>query len=217
MLTSSRPKKWVEYNVVEINTHAKQSIVRYRVEGFRGMSATTYGKWVIQYDKNQTHFKCIRDILKMIYERDSSSKVLIFLPLIELCVDCSIFLIKQLNYDKDFEYDLNIKTIHSQNSKSDNEDNKKADVIVTTIGSCGTGTDIPGITAIICCSPYKSNITASQCAGRIRYCGKQCYYYDIYDASVKMDKILCKLRGKTLSKLATGTNYMKWEDEQETK
>ena len=57
-------------------------------------------------------------------------------------------------------------------------------MIVTTIGSCGTGTDIPGITAIISCSPYVSKITAMQVFGRIRYCGKICDYYDIEDDGV---------------------------------
>jgi superfamily II DNA or RNA helicase len=217
LLTSSTPKKWVEYTTVEINSNAKQSIVKYRVEGFRGMSAVSYGKWVIQYDKKQTHFKCIRDLLKLIYEKDSSAKVLIFLPLIELCTECSIFLIKQLNYDKDFPYDLNIKTINSHNSKSENEDNKKADVIVTTIGSCGTGTDIPGITAIISASPFVSSVTSKQVLGRMRYCGKRCYYYDIYDASVNMDRFWMKSRRKTMSTLALKTDNIVWKDDEETK
>ena len=219
LLTADRPKKWVEYNAVEINTYTPPKIVRFKVEGYRGkMSAVSYGKWVIQYDKRQTHFKCIVDILKTIYEADSMSKVIIFMPLIDLCTDCVYFLIKHLNYDESFQYDLNIQTINSKNSKSENEANKHADVIVTTIGSCGTGTDIPGITTIINCSPMISRINCQQVFGRIRYCGKLCYYYDIYDSSVKMDRLWWKSRLKTFKQLATKVNYLQWEpDETDSK
>jgi hypothetical protein len=123
-----------------------------------------------------------------------------------------------LNYDESFPYDLNIQTINSKNSKSENEANKHADVIVTTIGSCGTGTDIPGITAIISCSPYVSSLTAKQTTWRLRYCGKRCYYYDIYDSSVRMDKIWIKSRSKTISSMAIETKYLQWEpDETDSK
>lgn len=215
MLSNNQPKKWVEYITVKINTHVRANIYKYRVAGGRGMNPASYGKWVIAYDKKQTHFKCCRDILKLIYERDSKAKVLLFMPLIDLCSECAYFLTKNLNYDDSFEYDLDIRTINSHNSKSDNERNRKADVIVTTIGSCGTGTDIPGVTDIISCSPYCSTITAKQVMGRIRYCGKVCHYYDIYDESVLMDKIWIKSRCKQLRHLALNTRDISWEDEEE--
>lgn len=211
LLTSGQPSKWVEYNMVKLNTHAKPNIVRYRVEGGRGMNPATYGKWVIKQDTKLTHFKCCRDLLKIIYERDSTAKVLVFMPLIDLCTDCAYFLTKQLNYDKDFEYDLTIRTINSSNPPKVNEENKHADVIVTTIASCGTGTDIPGITDIINCSPFVSRVTAKQVFGRIRYCGKQCHFYDIHDESVRMDGYWIKSRSKVFKELATKTNYLDYE------
>jgi len=118
-----------------------------------------------------------------------------------------------LNYDSTFDYDLDIRTINSNNSKSENERNKSADVIVTTIASCGTGTDIPGITDIISCSPFVSKITAEQVFGRIRYCGKLCHYYDIYDTSVQMDKFWLRSRSKKLSQLALNVKHLEWHDE----
>ena len=213
LLNTNHPKKWVEYTVVEINTHVNPAIYKYRVAGGRGMSSASYGKWVIQKDKNQTHFKVIRELLRIIYERDPQSKVLVFVPLIELCTECAYFLNKELNYDDTFEYSLDIKTINSKNSKYENEQNKRADVIVTTIQSCGTGTDIPGITGVIACTVFKSPITCEQVMGRMRYCGKTCYYYDVYDSSVFMDSVFVKLRKKTFSKLALNVKYLKWEDD----
>lgn len=214
LLTSNMSKKWVEYITVKVNTHVKSNVYKYRVNGGRGMNPASYGKWVIKPDKKQTHFKACRDLLKIIYERDPHAKVLIFMPLIELCDECAYFLNKSLNYDETFDYSLTIKTINSKNTKNENEANKRSDVIVTTIASCGTGTDIPGITAIISCSPFVSRVSAKQIHGRIRYCGKVCYYYDIYDESVPMDVFWIKSRGKELAHLSLNVKHITWEDDE---
>ena len=217
LLTSNAPKKWVNYTTVEIDTHCKPNIYKYRVAGGKGMNGPSYGKWVIQYDKNHTHFKCIKEIIKLAFEKDQYSKVLVFLPLIDLCEECSYFLKRKLDYDKDFTYDLDIRTICSKNSKTDNEYAKKSDVIITTIQSCGTGTDIKGITTIISCSPYVSKITCQQVFGRIRYNGKIGDYYDIYDASVPMDRFWLKSRNKTFKQLALNIKHISWSDDEEEK
>jgi superfamily II DNA or RNA helicase len=130
--------------------------------------------------------------------------------LIDLCDKCQAFLLNALDNDESFDYSLNIKTINSKNTKSENEYNKKADVIITTIASAGTGTDIPGITDIICCSPFKSAITAEQVFGRIRYIPKKCHYFDIVDESVLMDKIFYKCRSKKLKHLALNVSFIRW-------
>ena len=217
LLTTDMPKKWVEYHVIEINTKCKPNIYRYKVNGGRGMNPASYGKWVIAYDKRQTHFKVCRELLRIIYERDEKAKVLIFMPLIDLCSELAHFCTMGLNYDESFPLDLNIKTINSNNTKMENERNKRADVIVTTIASCGTGTDIPGITDIICCSPFVSKITAEQVFGRIRYCGKVCHYYDVWDSSVEMDRFWMKSRRKKISQLALSTSYMYWKEDKSNK
>ena len=210
-LTDNLPKKWVEYIAVSVNSHCNPNIYRYRVAGGRGMNNASYGRWVIAYDKKKTHLNCCKDILKVIYDKDPHAKILLFMPLIDLCEECSYFLKRELGKDPTFDYDLDIRTINSKNSKRDNEYAKKADVIVTTIASCGTGTDIPGITGIISCSPYVSGITAEQVFGRIRYCGKVCQYYDIYDVSVQLDVFWWKSRSKKLKHLALNTFHMSWE------
>ena len=212
LLSEGIPKKWVEYFTVAVNTHVSRATYQYRIAGGRGMNAPVYGKWVIKKDKTKQHFKCCRDILKMVYETDSQSKVLIFMPLIELCSEAVYFFKKELNYDESFEYDLDIRTINSSNSKRENEENKHADVIVTTIGSCGTGTDIPGITTIISCSPFTSKITAQQVFGRIRYAGKIGQYYDIFDTSVPMDVFWLRSRRKKLKTLALNVKHLEWSE-----
>ena len=213
MLTTNLPKKWVEYYAVEVNTNCKPNMYKYKVNGGRGMNPASYGKWVIQYDKKKTHFKCCKDIVKEFYNRDQYSKILLFMPLIELCEECAYFLKIQLDKDTDFNYDLDIRTINSKNSPKDNEYAKSADIIVTTVGSCGTGTDIPGITGIISCSPFVSKINAQQIFGRIRYCGKICQYYDIYDSSVPMDVFWHKSRSKKFKEMALSFNTLYWTEE----
>lgn len=219
LLSNSMPKKWVEYNAVSIDTKCNPAIYRYRVAGGRGMNNASYGKWVIAYDKRKTHMRCVRDIVQEMFQQDQYAKLLIFVPLIELCNEFSFFLKRQLDNNPDFKYSLNIQTINSSNSKRDNEYAKKnADVIVTTISSCGTGEDIPGVTGIISCSPFVSKITAEQVFGRIRYCGKICQYYDIYDLSVQMDVFWHKSRRKKFKQLALNSRVISWViDEEELK
>ena len=212
--SSKHPDKWVEYITVDINTHCKPNIYKYRVNGGRGMSAITYGKWVIQYDKKQTHFKVCKDILKEIYNKEPSAKVILFMPLIDLCVDCACFLNLELNNDESFEYSLDVKTVNSHNSKSQNEYNKQADVIVTTIQSLGTGSDIKGVTDIINCSPIVSKIVVKQVLGRIRYINKPCHYYDIVDTSVPMDRHWWNSRKKTLKAMTTRYSHIAWSEEE---
>lgn len=208
------PSKWVEYITVDIDTHCKPNVYKYRVNGGRGMSAITYGKWVIQYDKKQTHFKVCRDIIKEIYAQEPSAKVIVFMPLIDLCTDCAYFLNMELSNDESFEYSLDIKTVNSHNSKSENDYNKHhADVIVTTVQSLGTGQDIHGITDIICCSPLVSKITTQQVLWRIRYIPKPCHYYDIVDTSVPADRYWWQSRSKTLKAMTTKYTHISWSEE----
>lgn len=207
------PDKWVDYITVFINTHVKPTIYRYKVAGGRGMSQVSYGKWVIQYDKLKTHFKVIIELLREIYKTEPTAKVLVFLPLIDLCTECAYEIIMALDNDESFEYSLNVKTVNSHNSKQENELNKRADVIVTTIASLGTGSDIKGITDIICCSPMVSKIVVQQVLWRIRYINKPCHYYDVVDTSVQMDVFWWKSRSKLLKRMCKSYMQLTWEDE----
>lgn len=212
LLSEATPKRWVEYITMKVNTNVPKPRYKYRIIGGRGMSAISYGKFVIACDKKQLHFKCCRDLLKLIYSEDEKAKVIVFMPLIDLCTEAAHYFTKELDNDPEFDYSLTIRTINSKNGTFENERNKAADVIVTTVQSAGTGTDIPGITTIISCSPFYSSILAQQVFGRIRYCGKQCKYYDIWDESVPMDKLWLKNRRKVLGRFATKVTDLSWEE-----
>jgi superfamily II DNA or RNA helicase len=204
-------RKWIEYCCIHVNTHVPFNVAKYQLENGRGMNATKYGKAVIKRDRRHVHFNAINELLRMIFTRDEHAKVLIFMPLIELCEDLRFFINTHLNKDQSFDYDLRIGTINSHNSKAENEHTGRCDVIISTILSCGTGKDIPGLTDIICCSPFKSKITTEQVFGRLRYYGKTCGYYDIIDDSVKMDVIFAKLRSKTIKTLALSMSELQFD------
>jgi superfamily II DNA or RNA helicase len=205
-------KKWVNYHMVEIDTDLKPGIYKWQVVKNRGMSPGTYGKWVIKRDKNKTHFKICKMLIKEFFNANDKAKILIFMPLIELCSDLKTYLEEELFDDDSFPYDLNIGTINSSNSKSDNAYNQNCDVIISTIASTGTGTDIAGLTGIINCTPWYSAVISNQVFGRLRYIGTECNFYDIYDTSVPMDVIWIQNRMKVLTKRALTVNHLKWVD-----
>lgn len=213
-MDEKHPSRWVDYITVFIDTHVKKGLYQYRVAPGGRMSPVTYGKFVIKHDKSQTHFKVCAEILRQIFEEDKDAKVLVFLPLIDLCMEGAYFFAQKLNYDDSFPMDLNIKTVHSRNSVEENELNKRADVIVTTVQSLGTGSDIKGVTSIINCTPLVSKINCEQILGRIRYINKPCHYYDIVDKSVQMDVFWWKSRSRTFGRLCTGTTQLSWTDEE---
>lgn len=204
--------KWMNYITVRVNSQCPTNIYRYKVNRGKGMTPATYGKFVIERDTKHTHFKCCKELIMECYTRDSNAKVLILVPLISICDSLADFLVYELGKENKFEYALSVRTINSTNSKADNEYNKKADVIISTIGSMGVGTDVKGLTDIICMTPYASKFTAEQTHGRVRYAGKEGYYYDIIDDSVPMDGFWWKGRSKTLAKLSIKHEIWTWSE-----
>ena len=132
--------------------------------------------------------------------------------MISLCESLMDFLIDELDKENDFKYALSIRTINSSISKSDIEYSKKADVIVSTLGSMGVGMDVKGLTDIINMTPYCSKLTAEQSLGRVRYAGKIGHYYDIVDQSVPMDIFWWKSRSKTLKALSMKSETLDWHE-----
>ena len=211
-LNNNAPNKWMDYVTVRMSSDCKPNIYRYQVTRGKGMSAVSYGKWVIAYDKKKRHFKCCKDIIMECFDRDPNAKVLVLIPLINLCESLMDFLIEELDKEDKFKYALSIRTINSNNSKGDNAYSKKADVIISTLGSMGVGTDVKGLTDIINMTPYCSKLTAEQSLGRVRYAGKIGHYYDIVDLSVPMDIFWWKSRSKKLKELSCKNEILDWSE-----
>jgi superfamily II DNA or RNA helicase len=142
------------------------------------MTAMTYGKYAFFGDPNDSAYTTMRDAIEKTYHLEG--KTLIFVPLIE-AVELVVEKLK-----KDYP-DKRTYPYHSKVPKDEKDDAiRKGDIIVSTIKSCGTGRDIPGLRVVICAEPIASKVGIEQVIGRLRpYAeGKFTYYFDLMDISI---------------------------------
>lgn len=141
-----------------------------------GFSVINFSKYALYEDPDRT---MIRHFFKIFDKANTlDGKVLITVPKIS-DTDFIQTLIER-------EYPNLGKTIATINSKNTVENNKAArdaDIICSTIRSCGTGVDIKGLRCVINLEPFSSNITANQLSGRLREYAKDkdTYFFDLID------------------------------------
>ena len=198
--SSEMVEKHVVYHVININSRISPKD-RAKVIGFSGMSAASYGKYAFLSDENDTAYLAIVEILRKI--KNVEGKVLIFIPLIE-AVDIVTKKLKKEFPDKD------IAAFHSKISKDEKESAKNKDVIVSTIKSCGTGQDIPGLRCLICAEPIASKVITEQMIGRLRPYGenKLTYFFDIVDTSIPPINYWWRARFKKIQTLVKEVIYL---------
>ena len=80
-------RKHVIYHIVNINSHITPKD-RGKVQGYRGLTSQSYGKYAFFDDKNQTAYQAILKILEKL--TDVEGKILIFVPLISAIVHLCI-------------------------------------------------------------------------------------------------------------------------------
>ena len=193
-------EKHVVYHVVNINSRATPKD-KARVVGWNGMSAASYGKYAFHIDKNQTAYQAIVTILEK--TKDLEGKTLIFVPLIDSVDD----VVKKLKVDCP---DKSIGTYHSKVDKEEKEVALKKDIIVSTIKSCGTGRDIPGLRVVICAEPIASKVNAAQMFGRLRPYDKDklTYFFDIVDTCIPPINFWFRARLKKIQELCKEVVYL---------
>lgn len=169
-------RKHVIYHVVNINSRISPKD-RANVIGYQGMTAASYGRYAFLKDPNETAYKTIVQLLEKL--KKVEGKILIFIPLIE-AVDQ---VVKKLK--KDIK-DKSVSAYHSKLSFDEKASAVKKDIIVSTIKSCGTGRDIPGLRAVICAEPIASKLVTEQMIGRLRPYAedKDTYFFDIVDVCI---------------------------------
>jgi superfamily II DNA or RNA helicase len=135
--------------------------------------------------------------------KNVEGKVLIFVPLIDV-VDKIVDRLKKDGIDK------RIVAYHSKVTRDEKLDAIKKDIIVSTIKSCGVGTDIPGLRCIICVEPIASKIIAAQMIGRLRpYAnGKLTYFFDVVDVSIPPINWWFRARFKKIQTLVKEVVYL---------
>ena len=147
-----------------------------------GISVPKYMDLVIPKDGKMTRFlKVILDTVKLAQKECKYGTTLVLGSTISSAEIVAAYLRKQYP-------DLKIYTYHSQHTAQENAEAKeKADIMVSTTQSAGTGFDWKGLGKLVVFAQYKSWILCTQIAGRLRRRddGKECYMYDIVDASVR--------------------------------
>lgn len=161
-----------------------------------GFDSKRFINYALHVDENHT---LINELLKIFNRiKNVEGKVLVVSPKIESCE-----FIKDRLQEHPLLSDKKIMTIHSKNSDDHNEDAKvNANIIISTMKSVGTGTDIKGLRVLINTEPYASSIIANQMSGRLREYApdKDTYYFDLVDVSISRCYEMYKIRLRFLKK-----------------
>lgn len=133
-------------------------------------------------------------ILKAVYPESSSyiRKTMVLVKHVELLEKLYDRLLEDLD-----GRNITIAKKHSKMSKTDKEihDLDKADLIITTDSSMGTGSDIKGLEMVISTIPTSSDITTTQILGRLREIESiNVYFVDYVDVSLEKCRLQLKSR-----------------------
>lgn len=166
--------KNVVYNFVHYNSYPSE-MEQAAIKTKYGFSSYKFSDYAFYRDDNA----CMIRTMYKVFERiaNLSGRILIVVPKIEYCEE----LLQAL---KNNYFEQDIRTVHSSHSKEYNETAKKeAEIIISTISSLGTGSDIAKLRVIIIMEPYSSTVIAKQLSGRLRPYGKGqlSYVYDLTD------------------------------------
>ena len=175
MRYSERAGKWVRY----------------------GISIPAYTELTIPSDGHMTKFLSILlKVVKIANQEVTYGKMLILVPTIN-ATNVVFTYLKQIYPDR------KIGTIHSRNSKADNERVKaECEIMISTVKSCGTGFDVKDLSKLVVAEQFKSWILADQVSGRLRRRpdGKDTYMWDIADSQIPQLRAWANARADVLRK-----------------
>lgn len=162
-----------------------------------GISIPAYTELVIPSDGTMTRFLSnLLKVVKMANNEVKYGKMLILSPTV-----ASVLVIEK--YVKQMYPKLKVGTIHSRNTKQENDRVKaECDILISTVKSCGTGFDVKDLSKLIVAEQFKSWILADQVSGRLRRRpdGKDTYMWDIVDAQIKQLRAWANARADVLRK-----------------
>lgn len=183
-------------------THVEQAAI----ETYWGFSSAKYGDYSFKKDP----YKTIIQVYLFALERalEHTGKVMVLVPKIENC-ETLYEITKHLYPGKE------IGTIHSKNSKEHNERVKEeAEIIISRVGSLGTGTDIALIRSVILMEPYSSPVTAEQVIGRLRpYYDEDSYLYELVNVGFFKVLNMLKRRYKTIKSVCKEIRTVRYENQ----
>lgn len=192
---------WTESGLSPEEIRAVSSSIRYSERAGKwiryGISIPAYTELVIPKDGTMTKFLSnVLKIVDMANKEVTYGKMLILSPTV-----ASVLVIE--SYVKKMYPDKKIGTIHSRNSKSENDKVKaECEILISTVKSCGTGFDVKGLSKLVVSEQFKSWILTDQVSGRLRRRddGKDTYMWDIVDSQVPQLRAWANARADILKK-----------------
>lgn len=168
------------YHVVNVNSQISVQN-RKKVMGWNGMTGASYGRYAFENNPKDTVTKTIIELIEKL--EGMEGKILVLVPLID-AVDSVAAKLQERFPDKI------VSVYHSKVPKEEKADAFDADIIVSTLKSCGTGKDIKGLRTVINTEALASKVNAEQMIGRLRPYkdknGKQLdtLFFDIVDVCI---------------------------------
>lgn len=165
--------KNVIYEFVDFDSYPTEVQQRYILTA-RGVNSARYIKYACKLDGNRTFTKVLLKTLDRCLA--NGGRTLIILPTIATCEDMRSMI--EIKYPES-----RVMSVHSRNPEEYNENAKlTAEVLISTISSLGTGTDLEGLRNMIIGDLYSSEVTANQLPKRLgRGTNEECYVYELVD------------------------------------
>lgn len=162
-----------------------------------GISIPAYTELVIPSDGTMTKFlRTILEVIKIADKEVRYGKMLILASTINAVEVIRTYVEEMFPHQE-------IGTIHSHNSKSEN-DRVKAEctILISTVKSCGTGFDVKDLSKLVVCDQYASWILSDQVSGRLRVRpdGRDTYMWDIVDSQIPQLRAWARSRADVLKR-----------------
>lgn len=176
-LVRMKEKRDIIYHVVTFNSNPSVQEQEGVLTG-HGFNAHLYADYAFDRDPNFSILYVFFQILEqaLTYE----GKTLVVIPKISYCEYVTSLI--QREYP-----DKIVGAVHSKKTVKENLQTKKeAEIIVSTIGSLGTGTDIAEIRNLIIMEPFSSVVNGKQLIGRLRqYKQEDSHVFELIDKGFK--------------------------------
>ena len=192
---------WMKSGLTKEEVRKVSSSMRYSERAGKwmryGISIPAYTELTIPSDGRMTRFlNTVLKVIKIANDEVNYGKMLILAPTIN-AVNVIFGYVKQMYPNK------KIGTIHSRNSKADNDKVKaECEILISTVKSCGTGFDVKDLSKLVVAEQFKSWILADQVSGRLRRRpdGKDTYMWDIADSQIPQLRAWANARADVLRK-----------------
>ena len=185
----------VVYTFVYYNSGPDEKEIA-RIKTAYGTNNYRFIEYAIDRDPKSTFLDAFFYTLEL--TKEHPGKTLVVIPKIEYCELLAEIIRREYPEDK-------VGTVHSKHTKEENlKIQEESDIIVSTLGSLGTGADIPGLRNMIIGELYSSEVTAKQLPKRLRPLenGEDSYCYELVDTGFESIVSMVRKKTKYIKKIA---------------